>query len=144
MAETGTNTANTSGGSDPDAATMASRLRPWTAPPAPHRGPVAQATELKDLVVAYAKQETIEPLKTLQRYLSFGLAGAVAIGAGLCFLLLALLRGLQEYDLFNDPSQVDGGTWSWVPYAITGLVGVILAAGFLVKLYRFTQQGAPR
>lgn len=145
MADTGTSTASGKGPADSTTGTeaAASRLRPWTAPPGPHRGPVAQVSELKDLVVAYAKQETIEPLKTLQRYLSFGLAGAVAIGSGLCFLLLALLRGLQEIHLFNDGS-VDGGTWSWVPYAITTVIGVVLASGFLFKLYRFTQQGVPR
>ena len=69
------------------------RQRPWNAPPPAPSGPIAQAAELKDLVVAYAKQETIDPLKTLQRYMAFGLSGAMFIGIGLCFGLLALLRG---------------------------------------------------
>jgi hypothetical protein len=121
-----------------------STTRLWSAPPAPS-GPLAQATELKDLVVAYAKQETVDPLKTLKRYLSFGISGALMIGIGLCFGLLALLRGLQEVEVFNDPLEVDGGTWSWAPYAITGVVGALLAAFFLMKLYRFTQrQGSAR
>lgn len=123
-----------------DGTSAASRLRPWTAPPPAPSGPIAQATELKDLVVAYAKQETVDPLKTLQRYLSFGLTGAVMIGVGLSFGLLALLRGLQEFDVFNDPTEVDGGTWSFVPYAIAGVVGVVLASLFLHRLYRFIQQ----
>ncbi len=133
MADTATNTPGTDGG-----------RRLWSAPPAPS-GPIAQATELKDLVVAYAKQETVDPLKTLKRYLTFGISGALMIGLGLCFGLLALLRGLQEIDLFNDPLEVDGGTWSWVPYAITGVVGIVAAALFIMKLYRFTQkQGTAR
>ncbi|UDY36406.1 hypothetical protein [Dermatobacter hominis] len=121
-----------------------STTRLWSAPPGPS-GPIAQATELKDLVVAYAKQETVDPLKTLKRYLSFGISGALLIGVGLCFGLLALLRGLQEIELFNDPLEVDGGTWSWAPYAITGVVGAVLAGLFVMKLYRFTQkQGSAR
>ncbi len=133
MADTATNPPGTDGG-----------RRLWSAPQAPS-GPIAQATELKDLVVAYAKQETVDPLKTLKRYLTFGISGALMIGLGLCFGLLALLRGLQEIDLFNDPLEVDGGTWSWVPYAITGVVGIVAAALFIMKLYRFTQkQGTAR
>lgn len=126
------------------AAPGGARPRPWHAPPPPS-GPIVQVTELKDLVVAYAKQETVDPLKTLKRYLAFGLSGAVAIGAGLCFGLLALLRGLQEIDLFNDPDAVNGGTWSFVPYLVTFLVGLVLAVLFLHRLYRFTQkQGTAR
>jgi len=107
--------------------------RPWSAP-APHKGPAAQVGELKDLVVGYAKQETVDPLKTLGRYLGFGLAGSVAMGLGLALLLLALLRGLQEIDVFNDPLEVNGGTFSWAPYAITGVVGLLLALCFLWRL----------
>ncbi len=128
----------------PGTAAPASRQRPWTAPPPPS-GPLAQVTELKDLVVAYAKQETVDPLKTLRRYLSYGLTGALFIGAGLCFGLLALLRGLQEIDLFDDPASANGGTWSFVPYLITFVVGAVISTLFLHRLYRFTQkQGSAR
>jgi len=121
------------------------RQRPWNAPPPAPSGPIAQATELKDLVVAYAKQETIDPLKTLQRYMAFGLTGAMFIGIGLCFGLLALLRGLQEITVLNDPAEVDGGWFSWVPYAATFLVGAIIAALFVRRLVRFiNQQGSAR
>lgn len=126
------------------AVATAGRSRAWAAPPSAS-GPLAQAAELKDLVVAYAKQETIDPLKTLQRYLAFGLTGSILIGAGLCFGLLALLRGLQEFELFNDTASAHGGTWSFVPYLITSLVGAVLATLFLHRLYRFTQkQGSAR
>jgi len=124
---------------------LGARARPWTAPPPAPSGPIAQATELKDLVVAYAKQETLDPLKTLRRYLSFGVSGAMCIGVGLSFTLLALLRGLQTIELFNDPASVHGGTWSWVPYAITAVVGIVLAAFFVHRLVRFVNsQGSTR
>jgi hypothetical protein len=70
-------------------------------------------TELVDLVRAYAKQETIEPLKGLGRYVAFGLAGSLLLGLGVVLLAMALLRALQtEVDVFD-------GRWSWAPYFIT-------------------------
>lgn len=120
--------------------TRATPGRPWSAPPTTPSGPIAQVVELKDLVVAYAKQETVDPLVTLRRYLAFGVSGAMAIGVGVCFGLLALLRGLEEIDLFNEPGTVDGGTWSFVPYLVTFVVGSVIAGLFLHKLYRFAQK----
>lgn len=67
--------------------------------------------DLKDLLVAYAKQETIDPLRNLGRYLGFGLAGISLLTMGAFFLGMALLRFVQTMtgDWVNDP-------WSWVPY----------------------------
>lgn len=71
------------------------------------------ATELWDLVRAYAKQETIEPIKGLGRFAAFGIAGSVLVGVGVVMVAMALLRALQtEVDWFE-------GRWSWAPYAIT-------------------------
>ena len=107
--------------------------RPWSTAEE-RRGAGAQVGELKELVVGYAKQETVDPLKTLGRYLGFGFAGSLMLGVGLSLLLLALLRGLQRIEIFNDPSEVEGGTWSWLPYGITAVVGTALVALFLMKL----------
>ena len=54
-----------------------------------------QVGELKNLVVGYAKQETVDPLKSLGRYVGFGAAGGTCIGIGVVLLTLALLRGGQ-------------------------------------------------
>lgn len=112
--------------------------QPWSRPQ-PSKGPGPQLTELKELVVGYAKQETVDPLKTLKRYLGFGLTGAMLLGFGLCLLLLALLRGLQQVDVFNEPGEAGGGTFGWVPYLVTTVVGVIIAGLFLVKLMSATR-----
>jgi hypothetical protein len=71
------------------------------------------ASELVDLVRAYAKQETVEPLKGLGRYAAFGVAGSLLVGLGVVMVAMALLRALQtETDVFD-------GRWSWAPYVIT-------------------------
>ena len=79
-----------------------------------------EAKELVDLVVAYAKQETVEPLKRLGKSVAFGVAGAVLVGIGALFLALSALRALQtEIDTF-------AGNWSWAPHLIVAvLLGII-------------------
>lgn len=95
--------------------------------------------ELKDLLVTYAKQETVDPVKSLGRYLGFGLAGSLLMGLASIFLPLALLRALQA-----ETGTALTGNWSWVPYAAT-LVAVAVVVGFIVwRLMRVkaTQMGA--
>ena len=66
--------------------------------------------DLWDLLVAYAKQETIDPLRNLGRYLGFGLAGMALLTLGTFFLAMSLLRALQTMI-----GGVFDGFWSWVP-----------------------------
>lgn len=106
-------------------------------------GPTEQVNELKDLVVGYAKQETIGPLRNLGRYLGFGVAGSVAIGSGVIFLLLALLRGLQRLAFLSDPQRFEGGRLAWAPYLIVMVVGVLVAIGFLRTLIKMSKKGRP-
>ena len=78
--------------------------------------------ELKDLVVAYAKQETIDPIKGLGRFVGFGIGGAVLLGTGCFFLAMAILRALQTQtgDAFAD--------WrSFLPYLIVVILLFIVA-----------------
>jgi len=88
-------------------------------------------SELKELTIAYAKQETVDPLKNLYREVGFGVIGAVLIGAGLLFVSLSALRLLQ--------TQTDDhltGSLTWVPYvgALAVLVFGIALCG--LKIYR--------
>lgn len=94
---------------------------------AARKKPADHVSELKDLVVGYAKQETIDPLKSLGRYLGWGIGGAVFVAIGCVFLLLGLLRGLQSLDAFDGT-----GAMSLIPYAAT-----IVAAGIVVGLAVF-------
>lgn len=86
------------------------------------------ASELWDLVRAYAKQETIEPAKGLGRFVAFGLAGSVLLGIGTVLLVLAVLRVLQD-----QTGTTFDGNWSWAPYLLTlavclAVVGAALSA----------------
>jgi ABC-type transport system involved in Fe-S cluster assembly fused permease/ATPase subunit len=66
------------------------------------------ARDLKDLTVSYAKQETLDPIKSLGKFLLFGTVGSFLIGIGL--VLVAL-----------------GGLLTWVPY-VAVLAGCALIA----------------
>ena len=85
------------------------------------------ASELWDLVRAYAKQETIEPLKGIGRFIAFGLAGSLLLGLGLLLLAVSGLRALQ-----TETGATFDGNWSWAPYLIV-LAGCALFIGLLAS-----------
>jgi formate-dependent nitrite reductase membrane component NrfD len=93
------------------------------AEPSTDRSVLAQATEAWDLVRAYAKQETVEPIKGIGRYAGFGIAGSLLLAVGLVLLLLGGLRALQ-----TETGTTFRGNWSWAPYllAIAG-AGIVIA-----------------
>lgn len=97
-----------------------------------------QATELWELVVAYAKQETIEPLKSLGRFLGAGVAGAFLLGTGLVLLALAGLRALQ-----TETGDAFDGDLTWVPYLLV-MVGSALVAGLAVRAIGAQKRRAAR
>jgi hypothetical protein len=63
--------------------------------------------ELRDLVVEYAKQETIVPLKQLGRYVLFGVVGSFLLGLGVVLLGVGGLRALQ-----TETGDTFAGDWS--------------------------------
>lgn len=86
-------------------------------------GTAAAGSEVVDLVVRYAKQETLGPLKGVARFLAFGIAGSVLLAVGLAVLLLAGLRALQ-----TETGTTFTGTRSWMPYLATAAAAVVVAA----------------
>ena len=83
--------------------------------------------ELIDLIVTYAKQQTIDPLKALLRWVGFGVAGGLLVGLGFLLLALALLRLLQT-ELHRQLS----GNLSWIPY-LAAVVFLALVIGMTVR-----------
>lgn len=97
---------------------------PQAAPQKPEEKGTGEAVqELWTLIRDYAKQETIDPLKTIGRFLGYGLAGAVCLGLGLLFFALAVLRGLQ-----HETDQHLTGSLTWVPYLIALVVCAVVVA----------------
>ncbi len=80
-------------------------------------------SDIPQLVRDYATQELVDPLKSLGRYLGFGLSGALAIGMGLLMLGFAGLRAMQV-----EAADTFDGNWSVVPYIIVSVVGIIVLA----------------
>lgn len=77
--------------------------------------------ELKNLLIDYFKQETLDPLKYLGRYFIFGLLGSLVFSIGVIYLSLGLMRYFQYLDVFK------GNVWgSILPYGIA-FVSVLLA-----------------
>ena len=87
----------------------------------------AQGQELWELVVAYARQETLDPLRGLGRYIGLGLGGSVLVGIGTILMATAGLRLLQ-----TETGSRFTGNWSWAPYLIV-LIGALTVAG--IALY---------
>jgi len=85
--------------------------------------------DLVSLFRRYVRQETVEPLRSLGRYLLFGTAGSVLVGVGTVLLALGALRGLQAWGALD-------GRWSWVPYLAAALplaLAGVRAAGLIGK-----------
>jgi hypothetical protein len=94
--------------------------------------------EAFELVKAYARQETVEPLKNLGRFLKYGIAGGICLTLGIIFLAMSLLRYLQSHRFFG---QHITGNWSWLPYAIVFAVGVVVAALFAWRITKEDRRG---
>ena len=86
-----------------------------------------EGQEAVSLIVDYIKQETLDPVKGLGRYVVFGVAGSVALAIGLVVLAVGLLRLLQEAT-----GSTFTGNLSWIPYVIIAVV-VVLVAFIAVK-----------
>ena len=98
------------------------------ATPRNHRRPAAtdQVNDIVESVKAYARQETIDPLKGAGRWVAVGSIGALCLGLAMVFLALAVLRMSQDLG----GSALDGA-WSFSHYLITFVVvAALVAASF--------------
>ena len=89
----------------------------------------SKGTDAFQLIIDYVKQETLEPLKGLGRFIVFGVAGSVALAAGFVVLAVALLRVLQ-----GETGTTFEGNLSWVPYVICAAVSIGVAAVAIVAI----------
>jgi hypothetical protein len=83
------------------------------------------------LIVDYVKQETLQPLKGLGRFVLFGIVGSVALAVGLIILAVAFLRVLQ-----GETGTTFAGNWSWAPYLICTVALVVVAVVAVAAVQR--------
>jgi hypothetical protein len=94
----------------------------------------AMVNDLWETVLAYARQETVDPLKQLGSYIGFGVAGALAVSLGLVLFALGGLRAIQtELGGRGTGKSLPGhghlsGNWSWAPYLTAAAFCAIVAA----------------
>lgn len=119
----------------PDPSAAASARPSGGAPSGDPKSIPEVVTELWELTTAYAKQETIDPLKGLGRFLGYGIGGAILLGLGVGLLLLSGLRALQ-----TETGSMFTGNLSWLPYLIAVVVGGLLIG---LALSRVTTRKGP-
>jgi|688.fasta_scaffold176373_5 hypothetical protein len=87
--------------------------------------------DIVELVVAYAKQETIGPLRGVGRWIGWGIASMLFVSTGVVLIVLGALRLLQSFSAFD-------GSWSWVPYGVCLLLCAAIV-GFALSQIRKPQ-----
>ena len=95
----------------------------------------SDAQDLVRLVIAYVKQETLDPIKDLKRFVLMGLLGTIALSIGLVLLFLGVLRLLQD-----ETGSAFSGHLSFVPYVITLAFCGVVAMGALKARGRKTKE----
>ena len=95
--------------------------------------------ELIEFVRSYVKQETVEPLRGVGRWIAFGAAGALCLGLGLVIVLIGVLRLVEE-----EWPRTASGSWSWVAYLITLLVAIALLVVTLLRIKKTTLNKEPK
>jgi len=83
-----------------------------------------EAQDILQLVIGYAKQETLDPVRNLGRFLGFGMAGALLGSLGAVLLLLGGLRVLQ-----TETGSAFDGNLTFIPYLLVLVVSGGIAAG---------------
>lgn len=85
-----------------------------------------QVTDVVESVKAYARQETIEPLKGAGRWLAVGTIAAFSLGLAMVFGSLGVLRLSQDLG-----GETLDGSWSFLHYFITfAITGVLVGVTF--------------
>jgi flagellar biosynthesis protein FliQ len=85
--------------------------------------------EVRDLFVRYLKEQTVQPLKDLGRFVTYGALGSIFVAFGLVIGLLGLLR------MFQDIFPVLDGSLSWIPYLIVVVLALLIGALVVQRIF---------
>jgi len=99
----------------------------------------ASVGDIVEYVKAYAKQETLGPLKGVGAWLAYGAAAAFLLGVGIVLLLVGLLRLLQA-----EWTRSATGSLSWLAYLITLLVAIAVVALAISRVKKSTLHKEPK
>ena len=95
-----------------------------TTPPKQAPGVMATGDRIADVVEvvkAYARQETVEPIRGAARWVAVGTVAAVSLGLAMVYLAMAVLRLSQDLG-----GSTLGGAWSFVHYLVSLVVTTLL------------------
>ena len=105
----------------------------------PPMAPDRTSGDLPDLLRRYVRQETVDPLRSLRRFLGLGIAGSFMMGTGVVLLGVGALRLLQDWSVLD-------GSWSWAPYLAVAVALAMIAvfAGKRISVRSSLGEGADR
>ena len=95
--------------------------------------------DLKNLTVDYAKQETLNPLKGLIRYVIFGVLGSFVLSIGLVLWVVAVLRVLQ-----TETGGAFDGNFTWAPYLLTLVICAVVIGLSVSAIFSDKRQAKKR
>ena len=89
-------------------------------------------SELWEMLVSYAKQETVQPLKGLFRFVGLGIGAMLLLGTGVVLMSVSVLRLLQTKEPFGWELT---GSLNFIPYVVSlAVLGVLIGlAVFAIK-----------
>lgn len=93
---------------------------PGASVPGAGSGPFATGDRVADVVQsvkAYARQETIEPVRGAARWVAVGTVAALSLGLAMIYLALGVLRLSQDLG-----GSAMAGAWSFVHYLVSLIV----------------------
>ena len=86
-------------------------------------------SELWEMLVSYAKQETVQPLKGLFRFVGVGVAAMLLLGTGVVLMSVSVLRLLQTKQPFGWQLT---GSLNFIPYLVSlAVLGVLIGLAVL-------------
>lgn len=86
-----------------------------------------------DLVKEYARQELLEPLRPIPRWIAFGVLGSILLMIAGISLTIATLRVLQE-----ETGAAFTGNLSWAPHGITLCASIVIVAALVRQIRKRT------
>jgi len=84
------------------------------------------AADVVNTITTYARQELLGPLRGSGRWIKMGLAGTLLLFIGTLFLMVGVLRLVQE-----EAGSWVSGNLSWIPYLVVSVVLTLSLAWLL-------------